>query len=311
MTMCAYMSPEERGKTAVNNIIENYLNNEKALIQQLKFQVEIHEPTAGSFRETVWRSMFEQILPKKFAIEQSVFIIDSKRRVSREVDLAIFDETYTPYIFHFEKLKFLPIEAVAVVVECKSSTLGGLKVWTDSIEALETSDQACVRMVSEIVCGFKPNNSQQDKPRTNPKTQTRTRPLRILCRMGEGESKKIGMFDMVISASGKKNKLLLQLDPAKKDLRDWYLALNHAGYTEEEIKKIKEGLNPAVYSGDCVKDIELSAFEVKSKGKIVSLLTLNLQLNQLLMLINNPILFPHKAYADMFNGHYEKKVESK
>lgn len=31
------------------------------------------------------------------------------------------------------------------------------------------------------------------------------------------------------------------------------------------------------------------------------LLSLIFQLNQLLMVLNNPMLFPHRAYADMFN----------
>lgn len=49
--------------------------------------------------------MFTKIIPKKFVIAQSVFIIDTFGKVSREVDLAIFDETYTPYIFSECELK--------------------------------------------------------------------------------------------------------------------------------------------------------------------------------------------------------------
>lgn len=36
-----------------------------------------------------------------------------------------------------------------------------------------------------------------------------------------------------------------------------------------------------------------------------SLLTLNLQINQLLMLLNNPMLFPHFAYAKAFKEAIE------
>ena len=48
--------------------------------------------------------MFKRIIPKKFVIEQSVFLIDSKGNVSNGVDLAIFDEMYTPYIFRYYDL---------------------------------------------------------------------------------------------------------------------------------------------------------------------------------------------------------------
>ena len=70
-------------------------------------------------RDRVWKSLFEMIIPKKYCIEQSVFIIDSYGNISREVDLAVYDEMYTPYIFNYGEIKFIPIEAVAVVVQCK------------------------------------------------------------------------------------------------------------------------------------------------------------------------------------------------
>lgn len=322
MTMCAYMSPEERGKqsktpeekgkSAVENIIYNYKRNEESLVQQLYFKVD-HGSTIGGFRETIWRGMFEQILPKKFAIEHSVFIIDSCGRVSNEVDLAIFDEMYTPYIFRFGKLKFLPIESVAVVVECKSTHLDReiLGAWVSSITALRTSQESCVRIAGRIACGIETEDSVQKKDRNQTHTQTETRPLRILCCLQneEGKSAKpesfINLFDMVISATEGQG-LTILTDSTKSDLRDWYLALNHA-HREELPQAEQEKIN----KGDCISNIKLSVFEVKSEEVPVSLLTLNLQLNQLLMLINNPIWFPHKAYADMFNGHDEKKVESK
>jgi hypothetical protein len=40
-----------------------------------------------------------------------------------------------------------------------------------------------------------------------------------------------------------------------------------------------------------------------------ALLTLNFQLNQLLMLINNPMLFPHLAYAKAFREIVEEQQQ--
>ena len=39
----------------------------------------------------------------------------------------------------------------------------------------------------------------------------------------------------------------------------------------------------------------------------LSLMSFNFQLNQILMLINNPMLFPHLDYVDMFNGFGQKE----
>ena len=95
----------------IEKIKENYKKMEKNYVNQLFFQT-THGSTIGRYREKIWEEMFESIVPKKFVIEQSVFIIDSKGNVSNEVDLAIFDEMYTPYVFRYGEIKFIPIEAV-------------------------------------------------------------------------------------------------------------------------------------------------------------------------------------------------------
>ncbi len=283
-----FQSPD--GKT-ICNIIDNYVQNEKALVNQLYFKA-CHGTTIGGFREDIWRGMFEQIVPKKFVIEQSVFIIDSGGRVSNEVDLAIFDETYTPYIFRYGRLKFLPIEAVAVTVECKSTSLdqSKLKGWAESIAALKTSCNSYTRTINKICVG---------EVEPNP-TQSATRPMRILCCLNEGivnEQLDSGdkLFDFIIRAAEKEQNLKIETDNTKENLREWYLVLNHVcsrpdkeetGSTKLEKVKLDD------YRVNCLVDNQ----EVP-----VTLLTLNLQLNQLLMLINNPILFPHKAYAEMFD----------
>lgn len=274
----------------IKNILKNYIQNEKALIDQLYFETS-HGPTIGGFREDIWREMFEQIVPKKFVIEQSVFIIDSAGRVSNEVDLAIFDETYTPYIFRYGRLKFLPIEAVAVAVECKSSSMDQkkLKNWAESVAALKTSQESYTRMHGYVAIG---------KDNSKPSTQTATRPLRILCCLNEknlpNESLDSGekLFDFVIRAPQKNGNLRIEVDDSKDSLQCWYKALNHAD------KKQQCGV---INEGSEVKDVKLEEYQVNCAGQSVSLLAFNLQLNQLLMLINNPLLFPHKAYAKMFD----------
>ncbi len=256
-------------------------------MNQLYFKVR-HGTTIGGFREDIWRGMFEQIIPKKFVIEQSVFIIDSGGRVSKEVDLAIFDETYTPYIFRYGRLKFLPIEAVAVTVQCKSTSLdqSDLKTWVESIAALKTSCNSYTRTISKIV-GDEPNP-----------TQTATRPLRILCCLSRDSSidehLKPGekLFDFIIRASKEEQRLDIKID-TKENLQEWYFALNHEGdRPEKEIAGVEK-----------LKNVTLNDYQVSRDARPVALLTLNLQLNQLLMLINNPILFPHKAYVKMFNNN--------
>ncbi|MCB7540788.1 hypothetical protein LIZ09_03670 [Tyzzerella nexilis] len=264
---------------AMEKIKENYKRMETDYVNQLFFETS-HGSTTGRYREQIWGKMFESIVPKKFVIEQSVFIIDSEGSISNEVDLAIFDEMYTPYVFRYEEIKFIPIEAVAAVVECKSTSMDkeALKNWTDSIEKLKTSEKSFVRINNGIVCG-------------TVKSQTATRPLRILCCLNQKHKDLLGdCFDVTIRAGGEK--LEIEWSSKRESLYDWYTELNHAqGGEEQDSKPLPQ-----------VKNQKLDSYEVKLRGEKLSLMTFNFQFNQVLMLINNPMLFPHIAYAEMFNG---------
>lgn len=274
----------------INKIIENYSNIEESIVKQLQLAVD-HPGTIGGFREEIWKSLFEQIVPKKFSIERSVFILDSNGNVSHEVDLAIFDEQYTPYIFRYGTLKFIPIEAVAVVIECKSSNSSiekdKIKRWSDSIDNLKTSLNSIVRMVNKVLVTNEENSKKL--------TQTSTRPIKILCCIDYPVDVQ-EYFDFVISIDGSK----LAIDKRKKEeginsnnLRYWYLQLNHSGRNIEEDTNLN----------DDKINRKLSEYEVKDdSGNKNTILTLIFQLNQLLMLINNPILFPHMSYVNLFNN---------
>ena len=231
-------------------------------------------------------------------IEQSVFLIDSRGNVSNEVDLAIFDEMYTPYIFRYYDLKFIPLEAVAVVVECKSKSWDkdNLENWVQSISDLKTSSaqRSFARLATNIA--YEPV-----------KTQPATRPLRVLCCLNERKkdlpTKAGRTFDVVIRAIKKEKRLEIKWDTKKKNLYDWYLCLNQAN--AEEKKKVDGAEKIEAHNLD---EYKICTWDSNSAEKQeLSLMSFNFQLNQILMLINNPMLFPHLDYVDMFNGFGQKE----
>lgn len=281
----------------IDQIKDNYAHMEKGIVNQLYFEVE-HGATIGHYREKIWGEMFKRIVPKKFVVEQSVFLIDSESQVSKEVDLVIFDEMYTPYIFRYYDLKFIPLEAVAVVVECKSTSMdkGELKNWAESISRLKTSSaqKSFARLANQIA--YKPVEAQQA-----------TRPLRVLCCMNEREKNLLAeeekLFDVVIRAIEEEERLEIEWDTEKKNLYDWYLCLNQAdGRKREEIMGAEEA-----------KSHDLYEYKIYREGnnrpdkEELSLMSFNFQLNQILMLINNPMLFPHLDYVEMFNRSGQKE----
>lgn len=275
----------------IESIINNYKELEKSIVAQLTFKVPNHHATEGAFREEIWKQMFEQIIPKKYVIEQSVFLIDSDGHVSREVDLAIFDEMYTPYIFRKGRIKFIPVEAVAVVVQCKSknvnnidrkSHLAILPEWCDSIDQLETESGSITRMASNINIGAAP-------------TQSGTRPIKILCALKKPKEENEDSFDFSIIVNNKTHHISVNIvNKKEKSLWEWYADLNLRGKPQ---KKPSEVSHPKI-----MDNRTLNNYKIIENGEEVPLLSLNFQLNQLLMLINNPMLFPHMAYVQMFNN---------
>lgn len=296
----------------IDNILTNYQQLEKSIVQQLYFQSS-HGPTTGSFRESVWKDLFEFIVPKKFVVEQSVFIVDSNGGISKEADLAIIDELYTPYIFRQGELKFVPIEAVSAVVQCKSSRAdeADLSEWLDSIQQLKTNNEGIARLQGIVTKGPKEGS---------PSTQTDLRPITIYCHLdGAKVNEDRVAFDLTIHANQEKESLVVTTHKDMKSLDHYYYALNH-NLDHEEVENIAqnqkcvndhkeknkenrcdEANQTAKIALGGLNDKKLKDLSVFSNGEEVSILSLNLKLNQLLMLINNPPFFPHYAYAKMFS----------
>lgn len=291
------MNKKEKKQVVLKDIKNNYIQLERSIVDQLYLTNRLHGPTTGSYREDIWLQLFETILPQKFVIEHSVFIIDSGEGISNEVDLAILDEMYTPYIFRKGRLKFIPIEAVAAVVECKSSKIDEDKIkdWYESIVSLKTAGESIARLAIMIATQAVP-------------TQKSTRPLRILCALKESVTVEIAeKFDFVLCAveseSVKDSHIEITANSNFENLFDWYTSLNfngisHAGTWFEE--PLKENLQN---QKSALEDTKLEHYKVcDGDGKKISLLTFNFQFNQLLMLINNPLLFPHRNYAELFQN---------
>lgn len=290
-------SKEEKQKNILNNIKFNYKKLEQSIVNQLYFKVDNHPLTTGHNREKIWMKLFKQIIPKKFAIRQGVFLIDSNCKVSKEVDIAIFDEQFTPYVFNYEDICFIPIEAVAVVIQCKSKSVNidDINEWLSEINDLKGELGGVARMAGFIASSSTPTS-----------TQKITRPLSILCHLKGENLSESEEYDLDIAAS--ETKLSIKWNDSLKNLSDIFKKLNGLNNEEfEELSKNSYIKENSIGSEKLDWDISLKELEVKDNP----ILSLIFQLNQVLMLINNPMLFPHKAYVEMFQGLPQAEVEQK
>ena len=300
----------------IRDIKENYLKMERELVTQLNYDVTNHQLTAGSHREEVWTDFFRRIVPKKFNIARSVFIIDSNQNVSNEVDIAIYDEQYTPYIFNYGLIKFIPVEAVAAVIQCKSRNLSSedLAEWADSIDVLKTSNDSIVRLATYVHIG-----KLQEEDGRNNAIQTATRPIKILCHIPVDEtntdnSKGRDKFDIVIEAyqnsKSDKNK---DKDASEETSYGGNLKITFADndlftvlqkYNQADMKLNSKTI---IKNSEKLKERKIGDYKVSDKTKKYTLLSFIFQFNQILMMINNPMFFPHKAYVDMFNKDIQEE----
>ncbi|MEJ8304450.1 DUF6602 domain-containing protein [Saccharibacillus sacchari] len=329
----------------VSEVFTRIEKNYGRLNQMMSEEVDIassHGTTTGNYREEMWLKLFRNIIPLKYSIAQGVIIIDSEGKRSKEVDIAVYDEAYTPYVFQHNTLKFIPIEAVVVAIECKSSSSSttALEEWAKDIRKLKPSASGIARIVSGYATGI-----------TNT-TQRRSRPIlifasnHVLVKDESLEKKKneLGVyFDFIILKQGdshseqdrKRFEVLVKNE--QKTLGWWGKRLNEAESLEEEQEIKNEALvvipnavkkepqEPKELNEEDKKKAEHRIKELSKQFEELhfkleedrnaisitntlkqleipnnSLLSLNLQLNQLLMLINNPMMFPHFAYARVF-----------
>ncbi len=282
-----------------NNIIReiqgNYKRIESTIVEELFLTVNNHHLTAGTFREKVWKGLFESIIPKKFKIEQGAFLIDYKGNVSNETDLVILDEEYIPYILKNKNIKFIPVEAAIAVVQCKSNKFEKIKIkeWEKTINDLELGYDGFAGSALNAI-----NINNGDFLRE-------TRPLKIICETFSMTPKNITEklkndleSDLIICAHSKK----IKNKNVYESIGNKFTIYNK----HKKLGQVAERIVPKLKKNE-ILDIDIKEFEIKE----LSLLTLVFQLNQYLMLINNPVFFPHRAYVSMFNksinGDKEKK----
>ena len=227
---------------------------------------------------------------------------------------------YTPYIFNYGEIKFIPIEAVAAVVQCKSKYVAYNNVteWRRSIERLFTSMDSVARMTNRLV----DNETSGD----NSSTQTATRPIYVLCAVTSKDAltKFNQDFDIVLSVNETDNRLEKYIRGEEKSLWEWNRTLNHSlkkiRAEDIELKKEKDRRRKIMIKPDAsqknqreklLQDLKVTQLNNDGIEEENVLLSLIFQLNQLLMILNNPMLFPHHAYAKRFSDILKEAKEGK
>jgi hypothetical protein len=77
-----------------------------------------HSGSKGDSLENVWIEWLREYLPNRYCVDKA-FVIDSKGQLSHQLDLVIYDQHFTPFVFKQDGVSYIPAEGVYAVFEVK------------------------------------------------------------------------------------------------------------------------------------------------------------------------------------------------
>lgn len=124
-----------------------------------------HSGSKGDALENTWIEWLRKYLPNRYSIEKAI-VIDSEGNTSDQIDIVIYDNWYTPFIFSQNGFHYIPAEGVYAVFEVKPKiTKDFIKYAGDKIASVRKLKRTSTSMInsgrklqprqlSEIVGGF-------------------------------------------------------------------------------------------------------------------------------------------------------------
>jgi hypothetical protein len=98
-----------------------FLRVQQQMLANLSASDVFEHPTAcGAATERHWIDLLNRYLPQRYRAT-SAFIVDADGRRSRQIDIAIYDNFYSPLLFHHDSGPHVPAESVYAVFEVKQT----------------------------------------------------------------------------------------------------------------------------------------------------------------------------------------------
>ena len=144
---------EEHDQEKSVNLRQVFLRLQEQMIAGLSTNREViqHPGTKGAATELHWLKMLNDYLPKRYQADSAV-VLDSKGRISDQIDVVIYDRQYSPFLFNQDNALYIPAESVYAAFEVRQSVSAvehclcrGKSGFGPSIEADQRSDYPCWR----------------------------------------------------------------------------------------------------------------------------------------------------------------------
>lgn len=122
---------------------------QKQMISQLNTNREFitHPGSKGDSLENAWIEWLRKYLPSRYSIDKAI-VIDSEGCTSHQIDIVIYDNLYTPFIFSQNGFHYIPAEGVYAVFEVKPDISSNIEYACDKIESVRQLKRTSTSMIN-------------------------------------------------------------------------------------------------------------------------------------------------------------------
>lgn len=118
-------------KSNIKNLFYNLQEQMEATLRTNRSVIQ-HPSTKGDALEDVWINWLRKYLPNRYNVDKAI-VIDSQGGMSEQIDLVIYDQQYTPFIFTQNQTNYIPAEGVYAVFEVKPDLKGSCSYGKSSL----------------------------------------------------------------------------------------------------------------------------------------------------------------------------------
>lgn len=86
-----------------------------------------HPGSKGDALENAWIEWLQKYLPNRYSVDKAI-VIDHKGNTSHQIDIVIYDNWFTPFVFSQNGFHYIPAEGVYAVFEVKPDIKGSVEV---------------------------------------------------------------------------------------------------------------------------------------------------------------------------------------
>jgi len=131
------------------NLGQLFTGLQEQMIAQLNTSREFitHPGSKGDALENAWIAWLRNYLPNRYSVDKAI-IIDHEGNTSHQIDIVIYDNWYTPFIFSQNGFHYIPAESVYAVFEVKPDIKSNINYACEKIKSVRTLKRTSTGMIN-------------------------------------------------------------------------------------------------------------------------------------------------------------------